>query len=777
MIALLAGCVVLGAVWWRLLPEPLFDVGYSTVLTDREGEILGMTVAADGQYRVRGCARLSEKYVAAVLCFEDRHFLAHRGVDWPAMARALWQNLSRGEIVSGGSTITMQVVRLSRGNPARTVGEKLREMALALRLERRHTKWEILNLYAAHAPFGGNIVGVEAAALKYFGRNPLALSWAEAALLAVLPNAPALMYPGRNNEELRAKRDRLLRDLADGGYLDADDLQLALAEPLPERMWRAECAAPHLLARAFLERPGEVSRSFIDLRLQESVNAIVRRHAEVLRHNHIHNAAVMVAHIPTGEVRAYVGNAPEAEEGEGGHVDVIVAPRSSGSILKPALYALMQQEGYLLPGSLVSDVPSRFGEYAPLNFNKDFQGVVPADKALSLSLNVPFVRMLREYGVGHFYDGLKRMGVTTLARPAEHYGLSLILGGAECTLWDLCGLYGGMVSVLRHYNERDGLYFSHEYRRLRLWADERADSAVVRSGPVGAGAVWLTLRALREVERPSMESGWKNFASSTDLAWKTGTSFGYRDAWAVGVNAEYVIGVWVGNADGEGRPGLVGVRAAAPVLFEVASLLRSGERLAPPWDDLAEEVVCRRSGYRASGICPETDTVPVALAGTRAPLCPYHRLVRLDSTGRWQVDSEHESVHAMRIVPWFVLSPVQEWYYARSHADYRRLPPFRPDCRSARTDMMEMIYPRRGTRVFIPRDFDGVVRGVLFEMAHREPSRAVYWYVDDRLVGVTRHRHQMEINAAPGPHWLYLVDEEGNTLRQPFTVVAGDPAP
>ena len=503
------------------------------------------------------------------------------------------------------------------------------------------------------------------------------------------------------------------------------------------------------------------------------MNAIVRRHVEALRHNHIHNAAVLVAHIPSGEVRAYVGNAPAGEGGDGERVDVVTAPRSSGSILKPALYALMQQEGYLLPGTIVSDVPTRFGEYAPTNFNKDFQGVVPADEALAMSLNVPFVRMLSDYGVGHFYDGLKRMGVTTLRRPAEHYGLSLILGGAECTLWDLCALYGGMASTLLHYDACDGLYFDHEYRRLRLWADERVDSAVARPGPVGAGAAWLTLRALRRVERPDMEAGWKHFASSTDLAWKTGTSFGFRDAWAVGVNAEYVVGVWVGNADGEGRPGLVGARAAAPILFEVASLLRSDRRFRRPADDLAEAVVCRKSGYRASALCPEADTVAVALAGARSPLCPYHRLVALDSTGKWRVDSDHESVHAMRVVPWFVLSPVQEWYYARSHADYRKLPPYRPDCRPVGSDAMEMIYPRRGTRVFIPRDLGGSVRGVLFEMAHREPARTVYWYVDDRLLGVTRHQHQMEVGVPPGVHTLCLVDEDGATLRQRFTVVEG----
>ena len=233
---------------------------------------------------------------------------------------------------------------------------------------------------------------------------------------------------------------------------------------------------------------------------------------------------------------------------------------------------MYKRQGYILPGTIVSDVPSRFGGYVPSHFNKDFQGIVPADRALSMSLNIPVVLLLREYGVEHFYDDLKKMGITTLNRKAENYGLSLILGGAECKLWDLCNMYGGMASILRHYNECDGTSFNHEFRRLRLWEGEQVDSVEVQNNVVNAAAVWLTLKALQDVERPDLESGWKNFASSMNLSWKTGTSFGFRDAWAVGVNPEYVIGVWVGNADGEGRPGLIGVRAAAPILFEVASL-------------------------------------------------------------------------------------------------------------------------------------------------------------------------------------------------------------
>ena len=772
----IGGGVLLALVigWWYFLPTPLFTVPYSTVILDGKGEIMGMTVASDGQYRVSGRGRLSMKYMVALMCFEDKRFLTHPGVDPLAVGRALWLNVRSGSVVSGGSTLTMQVIRLSRGNPPRTIPEKILERLLAIRLEQSFTKWEILNMYVDHAPFGGNIVGIQAASLKYFNRQPDELSWAEAALLAVLPNAPALMYPGKNMPGLKGKRDALLRVLYEQGYFDQGDLEMAMAEPLPGQVYSPECIAPHLLARAYGQCRGEISQTFIDSRLQEQVNGIVRRHVDVLKHNHIYNAAVLVAHIPTGQVRAYVGNGPKVRDDGGNQVDIIMSNRSSGSILKPALYALMQQSGYILPGTIVSDVPSRFGGYVPSNFNKDFQGIVPADKALSMSLNIPFVRLLREYGVEHFYDDLKKMGITTLNRKAESYGLSLILGGAECKLWDLCNMYGGMASILRHYSECDGASFDHEFRRLRLWADEQVDSVEVQNNVVNAAAVWLTFKALQDVERPDLESGWKNFASSMNLSWKTGTSFGFRDAWAVGVNPEYVIGVWVGNADGEGRPGLIGVRAAAPILFEVASLVRTDARFYMPKEELSAIAVCRKSGYRASSICPETDTVYVARAGEKTEVCPYHRLVNLDRTGKYRVDSECESVSRMKIEPWFVLSPVQEWYYARTHSDYKKLPPYRADCQRGQDDVMEMIYPQRGLRVFIPKDLGGVVRGVVFEMAHREPSTLVYWHIDDQFLGTTRYHHQLEVNVTPGRHTLYLVDAKGNMLRQSFVVVDGE---
>ncbi|MDE5610598.1 MAG: transglycosylase domain-containing protein, partial [Odoribacter sp.] len=347
----MAVCALLAffVVWWNVLPSPLFRVPYSTVLLDREGRMLGMKVAEDGQVRFRETTALPERYMLAVMAFEDRWFMCHRGVNAWALLRALSQNVRAGEIVSGGSTLSMQVIRMSRKNPPRTLTEKVKELFLAWRLERQYGKLRIFQMYASHAPFGGNIVGIEAAALKYFHRRPEQLSWAEAALLAVLPNAPSLIYPGKNNELLKRKRDRLLTWLHEYGLIADDAYRLALAEPLPEKVNETSSVAPHLLMRACQERPGTVCRSYIDLHLQRRVNEIVERHTTKLSGNYIYNMAVLVAHVPTGEVRAYVGNSVARPGSRGNEVDIIRSVRSSGSILKPALYALMLQNGFILP--------------------------------------------------------------------------------------------------------------------------------------------------------------------------------------------------------------------------------------------------------------------------------------------------------------------------------------------------------------------------------------------------------------------------------------------
>ncbi len=434
------------------LPRPLFDVCYSPVLYDRAGELLGARVAADGQWRFPAAETLNEKFVTAVIEAEDGRFRRHLGVDPIAIARAAVQNIHSRRVVSGGSTITMQTIRLARrsaeGSLRRTLAEKFIEAFMALRLEAGKSKDEILALYAANAPFGANVVGLEAAAWRWFGRSAKELSWAEAATLAVLPNSPALIHPNRNRELLKNKRDSLLRKLNRKGHIDDETFSLSLAEPLPGRLLPLPRLAPHLLDRLVMDAGGDgafkTNAAFVttvERDIQERLSAIMSRAQERFSANGIMNGACLVINTQTGEPAAYIGNSGALHSPD---VDIITSRRSSGSLLKPFLYAAMLDSGEILPSTLVSDIPTRVGSFSPENITRTYLGVVPADEALARSLNVPAARLLRVYGVDRFARFLRSLGLTTLFRKGEEYGLPLILGGAEVTLKEITDLYAGL---------------------------------------------------------------------------------------------------------------------------------------------------------------------------------------------------------------------------------------------------------------------------------------------------------------------------------------------
>jgi penicillin-binding protein 1C len=755
-------------VFWiiRPLPEDVFRVPYATILRDRDGGLMGARVAADGQWRFPPGGRVPDKYRAALLEFEDRRFFIHPGVDPAALVRSLWLNLRSGEIVSGGSTITMQVIRLSRAPRARTVPEKLIEMYLALRLDLWRSKEDILSLYADHAPYGGNTVGLEAAAWRWFGRHPDDLSWAEAALLAVLPNAPSLAWPGRNDPLLKEKRDRLLTRLGDRGIIDGMTLELSLAEPLPEAPWPLPDKAPHLLTRAAAEGlEGQSLETTIDPALQEQVNRVVASHHVSLAENRIFNAAVLVVDLETGEVLSYVGNTPETNPGKGGDVDIITALRSPGSTLKPFLYAALLSEGEILPREIVPDIPAFFGGFSPRNFHRYFQGVVPADRALIDSLNVPFSFLLQRYGYQKFYTLLEGIGLR-LPYPADHYGLSLILGGLETSLWDLTALYAGLGRIgTGRFNDREPFFPHH-------WLKEGNNPPAVEGGRARflQSAVWLTLDAMKDLERPEEDSRWDAFASSRRIAWKTGTSWGFRDAWAIGFSARYLVGVWVGNADGEGRPGLRGLTAAGPILFDVFSLLPFEDDWFPcPYHEMIRVPVCPDSGMYASPLCDGAVLEWVPETGDRGEPCPYHKTLHLDETGTRQVDSRTYPVNRMIHQNWFVLPPVQAWYFSRAGTGYILPPP--PPEGSSLSRSLVISYPADGARVFIPREMGGVRERVVFEAAHVRPGTTVFWHLDGEYLGSTAGDHQFPLAPAAGEHRLLVLDETGQSDEIGFTVL------
>lgn len=782
------GLLFIFCLWFAFfLPTSLFHDPVSTVMLDRNGNLLGARIAEDGQWRFPEPDSVPAKFATSLIAFEDKRFYAHPGVDPLAMARAIRLNLSSGGIVSGGSTLSMQVIRLSRKGKSRTFVEKFLEILLALRLEMRYSKAEILRLYAAHAPFGGNVVGLDAASWKYFGREAHKLSWSESAMLAVLPNAPSLIHPGKNRETLLLKRNRLLTRLQKSGIIDSTTAHLAMLENLPEKPLPIPSYAPHLLEKIHQENLAQhkvaITQTTLKQNIQMQANAIIQRRSQHLQQNGIHNAAALILEVETGDVIAYVGNT-SCESGENGcSVDLVTSLRSSGSILKPFLFASMLNDGELLPGMLVPDIPSHYSGFSPTNYDRTYSGAVPARRALSRSLNIPSVRMLQDYGIARFLDVLRNWGITTLGRSADHYGLTLILGGGEVSLWELSGVYASMSRTLADFSFYDGRYDPAGFRSPNyLLNKSRGRTAasqfdqLQKSGKVSAAAVWHTFEAMVAVTRPENESFWENFSSSEKIAWKTGTSYGNRDAWSVGCTPDFVVAVWVGNADGEGRTGLTGATSAAPVMFDLFNTLGTQQRwFSVPYDEMTQVSICRESGHRSQENCQVADTVWIPHAGTRTPVCPYHERINLDHTGTYRVHSECESPLNMIPRSYFVLPPVQEIYYRSRNPGYVLLPDFREDCQGsglAATRSMEVIYPGNNARIFVPKELNGTMGSTVFEVAHKDRTAQIFWHLDENFIGTTKEIHEMSLQPSAGKHTLTVVDDQGESLTRTFEILS-----
>lgn len=757
--------------YYFCLPRTLFEEPYSTVIESKEGELLGAKIARDGQWRFPASDSVPDKFKKCIVYFEDQYFYEHPGFNPIAMFNAIRQNQKAGKVVRGGSTLTQQVIRLSRKGKNRTYFEKIIEVVLATRLELRHSKDKILELYAGHAPFGGNVVGLEMASWRYFGVQPHQLSWAETATLAVLPNAPSLIYPGKNQEKLRLKRDALLLKLKKEGVIDQQTYGLSIMESLPQKPFDLPQIAPHLLQRISKRQEGQKVKTTVEIALQNRVNQIANYYYSQYKQNEVHNLAVLVIDVSNRNIMSYVGNAP-TDANHQKDVDIIGAPRSTGSILKPLLYASMLDEGALLPNTLIADVPTQISGYTPENFNLTFDGAVPAHRALARSLNIPAVLMLQDFGVNKFYEDLQKFKLKDISKSPNHYGLSLILGGAESNLWDLCRTYAGMSSTVDYFNKNQGKYRKNEFAELNYQSGFEPDfgKESYQKTIVGAGAIWLTYNAMEEVNRPEGDEAWKFYDSSQKIAWKTGTSFGNRDAWAIGTNSRYVVGVWVGNASGEGRPTLTGVSSAAPILFDVFNVLPRKKWFAKPLNDLEEVEVCSLSGHLAQENCPKIKQL-VSLKGKTTAVCPYHKTIHLDKSQRFRVNSSCENIENMVTKTWFVLPPVMEWYYKSQHIEYQTLPPFREDCMATQTVSMDFIYPKMNSKIYLTKNFDSEIQPVILRVAHSQRETELYWYVDNVFKGTTKTFHEMSIQPSSGIHYITVVDAFGNEIRRKIEII------
>lgn len=549
---------IVGAAWvYSLGPAPLGrHLVYSHLVLDRNGKLLRAYTTPEGRWRLPATVKdVDPRFFKLLFAYEDKRFYEHAGVDPEAMLRAAWQFITSGHIVSGGSTITMQVARLLEPRPHRSLAAKLRQIVRALELERALTKKQILSLYLTLAPYGGNLEGIRAASLAYFGKEPRRLTLAQAALLVALPQSPELRRPDRHAKSAREARNRVLDRVEEAGVLPADEVARAKAQRVPHARKLLPMQAPQAADDIVSQEPNiGVHRLTIDLSLQKSLQALARERARAIGPQI--SVAILVVDNATGEVRARVGSADFFDARRAGQIDMTQALRSPGSALKPFVYGLGFEDGLIHPSTLIDDKPVRYGSYMPRDFDNTFQGTVTVRHALQWSLNVPAIAVLDKVGVDRLIARLTQVGVSLILPTGQAPGLAIGLGGVGITLNDLVTLYTGLArqGTVEPLIERAG----------------EAPKAPRRL--IDAVAAWYVGNIL--IGAPPPEN-----AAPGRIAFKTGTSYGYRDAWAVGFDGRMTIGVWVGRPDGTPVPGLVGRAAAAPILFD--AFARTGQPLTP----------------------------------------------------------------------------------------------------------------------------------------------------------------------------------------------------
>ncbi len=747
------------------LPEPLFKPDYSTVVLDTHGKILRAFLNHNEQWCFPPDPNLviPDKLKKAVLYFEDRYFYYHPGVNPVSLVRALRQNLRSPEIVSGASTLTMQVARLIQPKP-RTYLNKGLEILQAVKIEIRYSKNDILNLYLNHAPFGRNIIGYQAAALRYFQKMPAQLTWSEATILAVLPNAPGLIFPTPNNERLKQKRDRLLTLLHHKKVIDQETYRLAILEPLPEMSQPLQFNAPHL-AQVLYDRYGSarpILRTTIVQEHQQIIEQMLQQHVASLQPLGIHNGAVVVAETQTGKVRAYVGSQNFFDAGSRGQVNGVLAPRSSGSLLKPFLYALCIDEGILLPQTKIRDVPTSYGAFSPANASQKYDGLVSAKDALVRSLNVPAVRLLNTYGLYSFYLFLKATGIQTLFRSPQDYGLPLILGGAEVTVWDMATLFRGLAA-------------GGQFQPLRLLEEDDSQEQTANAYQlISQGACYLTLNMLRELKRPGAEYYWEQYQNQWPLAWKTGTSYGQRDAWAVGVSPQWAIAIWIGNFNGEGNANLSGASCAGPLLFTIFNYLPkepSKSWFEKPEQELELVKLCLQTGQVAGPDCKQTILAEAPRQMKPLQVCSYHQGIFVTLDEQQQVCSQCWQPGEYKRISRLIYPADVVQYLRESGQMISDLPPHRFDCPTHSDNLaLQILYPQENACLWIPRDYDGSLQQVTARVAHRDKNHQLYWYLDDQYCGSSQALPSKPLKLTKGWHNLEVVDQTGNRDHKRFYV-------
>ncbi|RDU71003.1 penicillin-binding protein 1C [Helicobacter aurati] len=727
--------------------DPFFPF-YSKTVLDRNKEILSIFLNNQQQWHLNSEDTIPSKLKESVLLYEDKRFYNHHGIDILAVLRTIKNNMTRSKM-AGASTITMQVIKILESNP-RTFRNKLRESIHALRLESLYSKDTILAMYLNNVPYGGNIVGFKTASLLYFGRLPNDMTWAQSALLAVLPNQPGVINISRNRSLLQARRDALLKRLHEKGLIDSDLLRLALREPLPKAAKFHKNVAQHLALRVIKENNGQqaILQTTIDKKIQTRFEEKAKQYQVKLARKGITNLCALLLDTKSREVLAYVGSQDFLDIDNYGQIDGIRAKRSPGSLLKPLLYGLSIDSGLIAPESLLIDVPLFFSNFNPRNASNKHYGVISARNALILSLNVPFVRLLQEYGMDNFFYTLKDILHFSDGNPA-HYGLSLILGTKELSVEDIAKIYLGIAN---------GGEFGRFYYSLPI---EREATKRFLS----RGASYLTLDAIKNLSR----SGIENFHKEQKIfSWKSGTSYGKKDAWAAGSSPKYTLVVWVGNFTGEGNANLSGVESAGSLLFELLGELNDTQQeFSIPQDSMQSVLLDKMTGYRYN---PEfydfhIESLKALLPRDSKPLrvSPFLRKVYLDKGLQREIDSiDNDFVRAIPAIRLFLPTNVLD-YYSAQNVDISTF----ITTKQKENAWLKFIYPTNHLKIIQPKDIDST-KEMIVRIANLK-NQQVHWYHNKQYLGILQGNTQ-NLHLSLGVHELSIIGADGSTANVRFSI-------
>lgn len=723
------------------------NIRYATQVCDKNGNVLHVFLSDDQKWRLYAdISEITPLLKKTLIHKEDQYFYYHPGINPFSMMRAAFRNSITGRRTSGASTITMQVVRLLEPQK-RTYLNKLTESFRAVQLEMHYSKNEILQLYLNLVPYGGNIEGIKAASLLYFGKSPKLLSLSEITALTIVPNRPSSLRPGTRNEALVSARNLWLKRFEKENLFDKNAIEDAIAEPLFIKRLSAPRQIPHLALRLKKDFPNHpVIISNVRMQAQKQIEEQVKNYINRLMSMHIHNASVLVINNKTMEVEAYVGSADFENAFDGGQVDGIRAVRSPGSTLKPLLYATAFDKGLLTPKTMLNDVPTNFNGYEPENFDQHFNGQVTMEFALANSLNIPAVKVLKEISTPVLIDKLKKADFQTIKKQSRDLGLSLILGGCGVTLEELTRLFATFSN-------------QGEFKALRY------TSQTVSSKPgeplLSEDAAFLINEILTQVTRPDLPN---NFASTFRLpkiAWKTGTSYGKRDAWSIGYNQKYTIGVWVGNFSGEGVAELSGANTATPLLFSIFNAL--DYNAAKSWYKMPPNVslrkVCAASGDIPSEFCAHQITDYFIMGVSPYRKCQHLRYVFTDPAGKISYCSDclPENGYVKTTYPNF--SPELIAYYESKKIPYRKLPPHNAACeRVFREGAPYITSPNQNSEYYIQ---SAEPQQIQLSCQTSIDVHEVFWYVNDKLVKRTAPHEPVFISPPVGRVKISCSDDKG----------------